>query len=264
MSASEDILKRMEGMDNSKPRRPVYDVPEIKFNGNNGTFSRSVYDKSTKTRNDEPLKAPLNFVILKKRRVLSSFSKTKASHFSTEHDGPNDVIGLFKNFNNYTELDKVGVAKVLREENPLLKTKEIAYVLYNKEICKLSIKGSSLSEYYDYQNKLRDEDARSFSVITTVKASEPQDGPKDKYYKLVFSKKENIEDEAALLKIETAMKTVSDKLSEIDAYNTTQFSSATKVPAATVEAVNKVPSTNQPLDTIEYPEEDINPEDIPF
>lgn len=174
--------------DSNNSRPPKYTVPLIRFDGNRGEFR-----KITKNDNGEnvevPISIPLEFVILKKRRLLSAFSPNK-SYFTNEHNSTSDQLMLFKVIEKTVSLDDIGYTDQLREKYQTLKTHEVIYVLYDGEVCKMEIKGGSLSNYYDYQKALQSEELHSFEVETVVGSEKVKNDQGFSYFRLTFDHKE--------------------------------------------------------------------------
>lgn len=227
----------------NRQSRPTFYVPVIKFNGKTGEFQKVEFGESKETK-ITPLPKELSFVILKKRQALGAFP----NYFSNQFTSPSEKIALFKKQNGKFSLAETATPKELREKYPILKTKNIAYILYEGSVCQLDIKGLSLSSYWDYQKSLRDENLHSFQVITSVH-SEKVENDNGVFYKMVFSTSEK---QPNLAEVEKHLTVVAQKLAAIDSYNAS-FNLKN-------EEIEKVPEDVEPSVQIyeEVKEEDIN------
>jgi len=181
-----DRLAGKSGENNSS-RPPKYECPLIRFDGNRGTF-RKVFKNKDGENEEVDIKTPVEFVILKKRRNLSSFS-TNQSYFSNEHNTSTEKIMLFKVVNKTVTLEDIGFTADLRQKYQTLKTHEVVYVLYDGEVCKMEIKGGSLGGYYDYQKSLTEEELHSFEVTTVVSSEKAKSEGGFGYFKMTFDHK---------------------------------------------------------------------------
>lgn len=167
---------------NSRP--PKYVVPLIRFDGNRGEF-RKISKNADGENVEEDLKSPIEFVILKKRRLLSAYSPNQ-SYFTNEHNSTADKLMLFKVISKTVSLETTGYTDELRAKYQTLKTHEVIYVLYENEVCKMEIKGGSLGGYYDYQKALQSEEKHSFEVVTVVGSEKVKNDQGFVYYKMTF------------------------------------------------------------------------------
>lgn len=227
---------------------PRYEVPMLRFNGNTGEFKKII---SVPKGDDieEAVTKPVELVVLRKKSSLSAF-KTKESWFSSEFTSPNDTIALFHQISGKTTFLKTAPVSQIREEFQLLKTQLNLYCLFNGEVVKLGVKGGSLANYFDYQNKLKEDDKHGFEVTTSIgsqKAKNEELGTT--YYKMTFDAKPlAVEGDV----IEAKVNEVNAALKRIDDY---QASRAASAPAQTRTQVDK-----------EFDEmgTQVSPDDIPF
>lgn len=239
---------------------PKYEVPAIRFNGNTGQFRRVGLDGE-----ETDLKTPVNIVVLKKRSSLSSFrGATKTlpaeSMFTSEYDSVHDEVALFQNLGGKTSFLMNAPVSAIREKHQLLKTSNILYVLFQKEVHKLEVKGGSLGAWFDYLNSLKDDGKHSFEVISSL-ASEKRKNESlgTTYYSITF---EALDKDVDLDVIEAKQQEVAEALAKIEAYsNSRRSASGTTFAAERAEAEEAFNGAGAGVD---YPDEEINPEDIPF
>lgn len=231
---------------------PKFDIPSVKFNGSTGEFRMD--DKGNVT----PLDKPLKVVVLKKRSTLNSFTD-ELSYFTNEFESPNSIISLYKRENERVSFVENESAKVLRAKYPNLKTRGQWYVLVEfggKQIlAKLTVKGKSLGNSFDFQDKMKATKQRSFEYVTSIDVVSGKKGA-IKFESMVFN------DEPMTLtfdQVRDALNIVRENTHNIDAHFTGKM--IADVPTGHVE------QKPQEEDVVadEIPEDDsINPEDIPF
>jgi hypothetical protein len=273
---NEEQRKRMADKSGASNQAPKYTVPFIQFDGRAGTFSKVSYKNNEKE--EMTLKSPVEFVILKKRRTLSSF---KPSYFSTEHNKTNDKIMLFKkmvsNGKSSISFEAVGYANELREQNPLLKTHEIVYVLHEGEVCKMEIKSGSIMDYYAFQKSYGDEELHGFEITTKV-SSISAENDSGSYKKMVFSFVPTLPEGVTFDEIESKMDEVTSNLAKVDAYTLSRIdeklggNSGGKSSGLTTEQASSIKEArdaeinarNKADEAFNNVGKDINPDDIPF
>lgn len=203
---------------NNNARPPKYVVPLIRFDGNRGEYRIIRKDKEGQNI-EEDLKTPFEFVILKKRRLLSAYAPTQ-SLFTNEHNSTNDRLMLFKVISHAgksnVSLETTGYTADLREKYQTLKTHEVVYVLFNGEVCKMEIKGGSLGGYYDYQKALQSEEKHSFEVTTLLKSEKVKNEQGFTFYKMTFDFRPEVSVEFDVL--EEKIDEVAKACEEADAY----------------------------------------------
>lgn len=182
----QERIKRMASLSGSdkQERMPKYDVPIIKFGGDVGAF-KLIRTNEDGTKSETPIESPVDFIILKKRRIISAISGD-GDYFSNEHNSVNDKIIVYKKFANTISKYAIGYAPALKEKNKDLKTVEVMYVLYDNEVCKFQVKGSGLSPYYDFQKSLSKESLHSFQVMTSVGFESAVNEKGKKFFKVNF------------------------------------------------------------------------------
>lgn len=213
----EEQVARMVGLSGgsmmSKPFK--YLVPLIRFNGNTGEF-RKISNDENGNKVETPITKPFKFVILKKRKLLSSFS-TNTSYFTNEYDTPNVKVCLFKNVAGVVSFEKIGFGPDLRAEFQALKTHEVIYLLHEGEVCKFEVKGGSLGNYYDYLTSLNNQDLHTFQVNTILDSIKTKNEAGFGYFAVTFTSEPT---EVALDLIESQMNEVSDNIAKVDAFFT--------------------------------------------
>lgn len=256
--------------DSNNARPPKYEVPLIRFDGNTGKFKKVTKNKDGENV-DEALTKPLEFVVLKKRRLLSSYSK-KLSYFTNEHNNTNDKLMLFK-FDGSVSLQDTGFTDELRAKYQTLKTHEVVYILMDGEVCKMEIKGGSLGGYYDYQKALKSEEKHSFEVLTIVDSAKAESEGGFDYFKMTFDFKPlNVDFDTLETKIDEVAKACEEsdnytkqKLNEKSRGSVGSVNGDTTVNGLSPEQVEKIQSARQAeKDYQNYGKGDSEDSDIPF
>lgn len=250
----EERRKRLLGLsgENNGSKFEKYEVPLIRFNGNTGEFRKSTKDSEEKI----PVEKPLSVVILRKRKSLSSF-KTNESMFSSQFSSPTDVVSLFSIHKGKVTHEMDDVPKVLREKYPLLKTTEIAYVLFNGEVHEIGFKGSSLANYYDYQTKLREEGKHCFETATVLNTQKAENDSGMSYYKITF---EPAELDVDLDLLESKMVEVDTAIDKMVKQHGDSLLRAAQASGQSTKGFGELEQYRVGVDV----GEDINPDDIPF
>jgi hypothetical protein len=254
-------------------RRPNYTVSQVTFNGDEGRFYYRAKDavkgedgKFPKTAITEKGQ-PLSVVYLKIRRVLSHFKKGGDGYTTNEHTSKKDRVILYGK-------NEVGIAEELREKYPELRTQQIVYCYLplKKEIVRLTLKGSSLGsdetakgilKFYDYFRVFND-DEHSYEFATRLTPVAEQ-GPKGTYYAIGFTKGDKL-NETNLETVKGMIDEVHDRTKAVDTYLQAKMEEARPTLYAPAQQTKVLPQVgpDDGLDTIEYPDDDINPNDIPF
>lgn len=235
-----------------------------------GGFFRIAFTSSQK-KGEKPEEIKLGdkvkVVFLKIRRTLQERNAEKVVRWTSEHNTADDYVEL-RSANSQDVIS--GSAKSLREQYPNLKTIQIVYGLLledgkgPKEV-KIRIKGASLGSevkaegvmtFYEYLSsfdKSKDEHVRNY--VTELSAIK-EEGKKT-YFCIKFTRGEKLSAETQKVADESLVKFY-NVLSEQDS----------KVKAKKeIDVEPKVTSQENPnadLPVVEYPEDEINPEDIPF
>lgn len=255
-----------------------FSVSEISLNGDKGIFYYR--DKETKKGDDgkfakEEIGKELSVVFLKIRRVLSVYKKTGGLR-TNEHNHKGDFVVL------YGANDK-GTAAEIRERHQELRTQQMVYAFYppKKEVVRIVIKGASLGsendskdvvKFYDYLKTFGGDDHMHeyFTKLLTV----GEDGPKGVYYAASFSRGVKLTEEQQS-KVNAQIKEIHLAIQEMDENfkKRTIGGSGEIITAGADEDDEEMPTIQSegPLEkhfqqdgSVEYPEEEINPEDIPF
>jgi len=252
-------LKRMASMsgDSGLGKPPKYVVPLIRFNGNRGEYRKISYDADG-NKVETPLTNPVQFVILKKRRLLSHYSPN-GSYFTNEYDSPNQQVSLFKNVAGTVTHEATGIATDLREQFQQLRTHEVIYLLHEGQVCKMEVKGGSLGNYYDYQKSLQDEDLHGFQVLTSVSSESAKSEGGMSYYKITFQK---LVLTTSLDEVEAHMTEVSSNLKKLDDYFAAKSRSNSPANVAHLDKV--MDDMTAPTEKTIQLDEEPNPDDIPF
>lgn len=261
---NEETRKRLANKsgDNNSQKAPKYTVPLIRFNGNTGAF-RKVSKNEDNEDVETNIVAPVEFVILKKRRTLSSFSANQ-SFFTNEHNTSAEKVMLFKVIDKTVTFEDIGFAADIREKYQALRTHEVVYVLFNGEICKMEIKGGSLSGYYEYQKKLSEEELHSFEVTTVINSEKTKSDAGFGYYKMTFDFKRD--DSLDFDLIEKSIDEVSKACQDSDAYTKQKIAekSGNKTGGNAGNLSIENDKADKVFDSIGKDADDINASDIPF
>jgi hypothetical protein len=280
-------ITNMTGVQN---RRPEYKLNEVTFNGQTGVFvKRCLLEDKIKSDDGKEiyktvdLGKELEVVFLKHRRKLAQFIKNKPSLNTNEHNHKDDMVMLF----GVDTKPIKGIASDLRETYPGLKTNQIVYCFVPslKEIVRLTIKGSSLGSenkpegvlsYYSYLNSFGDSE-HNWQYKTLLKPS-AETSSLGAYYAIQFVRGEKLADEQ-IEKVAKMIEEVHNKVVAIDAYYQQRLPSKEDTQVVNEkerviqygEDVKKWEKDHEGqgnkqniVDGVEYPEEEINPEDIPF
>lgn len=237
-------------------KAPEYKLNEIRLNGNEGKFylKRVLEGKGEDGKYKKTLidASDLQVVFLKHRRVLSQFRKNEPTLQTNEHNHKDDYVMLFG-------ANEKGKASELRQKYQGLRTQQIVYAFVPSlnQIAKIVIKGSSLGSdakekdvmgYYEYLGSFS-KDEHSWQYYTSLKPIK-ESGQMGSYYAIQFSRGSKLHDER-LDKVASMIEEVHGHIVEMDNYYNQKTAQ---------QITNEV----QVVDTIDYPEEEINSEDIPF
>jgi len=195
---------------------PKFQVPLIKLHATKGKFLFKDFAKGT----EEEIKSPFNIVILKQKKVLSMFSKKK-SMWTSEYDGNNDVVSLFQKVDGTITHVESGKAPDLREKYPLLKSIEVAYALFDGDIVRVELKGTSLKGYYAILKEFRSEGKHTFAYDLALSLSDEVEGDMSSYYMVEYKIGSEVKD---LDVVEEKMDYVVEQLKNVDTYYKTKSS----------------------------------------
>jgi len=155
-------------------RRFKFSVPILKFNGNTGKFSLLVPDDSGNWVSEDIGKSAIKLVVLKVRRVLSSYEKLPDGSglrvFTNEHNNYQDSLTVFemKKGDAKPRMLDSGQTKEIREHFPKLRLRQNLYCLYDGKVVKLTARGKSLSSLFDYYAEFKGEDEHIYQFDTKV------------------------------------------------------------------------------------------------
>lgn len=259
--------KELAAMSNADAygKPPRYVLNEVSLNGDTGKFRKRVYvgHKGEGKPEEVDLGTDIQVVFLKIRRKLVERSrKGEIVRQTNEHNHKDNVVSLWP--------EKIsGKAGDLRTRFEGLRTVQYVYCLLltgsgtkEPELVKLQVKGSSLGSdakaedvmsFYDYISSFKD-DTHFFQFKTVLKSIEEK-GAKT-YHCIAFERGDAVSEER-METVASTMKEVHDKLAQQDEFVAKRIDSTRSAP---VEAL----PDEQATDAIKYPDEEINPEDIPF
>ena len=258
---NEEVLK-MTGQNNSQAA-PTMVLNEISINGNDGTiqYKNQVDRQEGEKPEVTELGKSINVVLLKERRKMQFFdSKLERYAQTIEHNTKFETVQAFvPNGDTYNVL--TGDGDSLYEQDNRFRTVQVVYALYgeNKEVVRIHIKGLSLKSdekatgYYDYKQSLGDKPM--YSVVTKIASAgrETKSGVK---YGMDFTEATEVKDTAYAIE---KLKEVHAYTEKLDAHN------RSKLPQTKEESKEYTQGTPLPKEkVIEYPTEEINPDDIPF
>lgn len=241
-----------------KPKALILD--EIKINGKAGHFSKVLFTKEKKKDEKtevQDLGKQIKVVFLKIRRKLSEpYNPKKESRITSEHNGVNDMVMMFG------PDSKKGVASDLRKEFDGLKTIQIVYCidLATGNTVRLAVRGASLgsdnkakdtTSFYDYLTSFKKSEDEHFYEYETVLTAITESGQLGAYYCMDFKRGDRLSDEM-MESVAVQMEKVHKNIEENDNFYSTK----------NVVDIKKAVQNDE--DTIPYPTEDINEEDIPF
>lgn len=260
---SREDLSKMSGETSFKrPRLIVLD--EISLNGTQGKFFLTRFtqqkDATEKYAKEEIGSGPLSLVFMKVRRKLTEFDGDGLVRSTNEHTSPSDTVSLFAPGMGVEK----GTAKALREKYKDMRTTQIVYAYdpVKKVSYKVNIKGMSLGSqdqpkgelsFYEYLSSFT-EDEHFYEYITNLVVAQRPGKMGSPLFALHFVKGEALSDDV-YAEVAEELKRIHNNITAVDAY----YNEST--PSSTVTVTN---NKEMNLDEIEYPEDDLNPEDIPF
>ncbi len=277
---SNPTLAEMSGETNRAPRLTLN---EIGINGKTGNFVyrdmlgglKEVPGKPDKKAYDEKdLGSEIDVVFLKIRRRLKQFRKGMKNLQTNEHDHKKDFVTLYGLETGVIQ----GTGEELRELHDGLRTTQVIYGLYKGELVRIIIKGASLgsenkkkdtADFYSYISSFKNDGREDhfYEYFTTLKGIE-ESGDLGSYYCATYIQGEKLSDEQ-MTKVADQMLIAFNYSKEVD-----EFFEKDKMrnPNGTEKVNNNLPVSGggEPAspkigDTgIDYPEEEINEEDIPF
>lgn len=258
-------------------KAPTLSLNQIALNGKTGTFTKKLMaeDKGEDGKfQKQDLGKEIEVVFLKHRRRLFKYNATTRSLETNEHNSKSDRVILYGP-------NEKGTAEELRLKYPELRTQQIVYAILvsTGEVVRILVKGASLSsertekgvmKYYEYLSSFGDE--HSYQYKTILKPVE-ETGPMGGYYCISFTRGDKLT-EQQLEKVATAIKETHASIVKMDEYYRNknaveaaqELDAARGMPAGQGDADKRMDAivNNTDVDTIEYPDEEINLEDIPF
>lgn len=250
-----DIAK-MTGQ-NSGEKVTAYKLNEVRMSGDDGSFSFRclLSEKKDGKYVSQPLGKTVDGVILKMRWRLAKYNEPPAqSYMTSEYD--------FKTTDTVIEFStkKKGTAAQIKEELGLGSQRVLyVYVPAQKEIVRVIVKPSALSSennpgkefgLFDYVQSFTDENIGVHEFVTqfgSVHRPDKNGNKRKDYFAMTFTRGRAL--------TETEKEKVIGLIREVH-----EKTGAT----AFAEAYNGEPETNNEAPGIEYPKDDIHPEDIPF
>lgn len=250
---------------NAMPAFNNYD--ELKMNGQSGTFVLTRYSQEKGADGYEAANVaePVRIVFLKPRRKFLEFADKQLVAASHEYNSRKQSITLSDGTVHADE-------KALKAARPNGKVVVVQYGLYKfadaTGVVKLPVSGMSLySEddeplrFYNYMQAFN-KDEHAFEYITEVTTT-PLQGDKGVYYAMAFKKADHLDDNM-LGFVEAQATKLLTELAEEDARNAKRLPTVGKKATASDASTDKAFNDLTAPSGIEYPEEDINPDDIPF
>lgn len=251
---SNEELSKLAGEEHYM-RVPRINYPTVRMNGNKGVFFKNVPPTERDGKyTKEDLGGLFRGVILRVRRRLSDFS---GGYQTNEHDSSKQNVVLFQKGKKVDSGDYV----YMREKYQKLKTEQVLYVLFGKDVYKLIVAGASLMRgdskpatsipFYEYLGSFdKSKDEHVFQYYTDFNPVE-ETGKLGTYYAISFVRGDKLND--------AEMEIVADKLKQL----ATQIqSNDTSVHEDRKESIEQ-PDAEEELPTIQV-EEGITVEDIPF
>ena len=259
-------LSEMSG-ENDGGTAPKLSINQIRFNGKRGLYIYEdvkgglIETDGKKSYDKKSIGNQIEVVFLKIRRRLYQFRKDKKALTTTEHNHTGARVTLFGG-----EKIENGIASELREKYPQLRTQQIIYALYEGELVRLIVKGASLGsktkpkdvdDFYSYISKFQGKNDEHFYEYKTILTVGEEKGELGEYFVMHFAKGEKLL-EGSMEAVETGMKIAFDHCKESDDYY------LSKMPKELEKIAEKQQAKKEEMETVEYPEEEIDPEDIPF
>lgn len=234
-------------------------LKSLKLNGDSGKFMLTHLDEEKGDNGryrKEEIDGPVEVVFLKVRRRLIEASRDGLIRSTSEHNTVNDICVLFNQKDNTTEKMP---ARDLREKYENLRTEQIIYCRYRGEVVRLSVKGASLgstnkskatTDFYAYLSGFQGDD--HFYEVRT-KLVPVQEGETRTYWCINFKRGDRLDTEQQATVYEDIAR-VHASCSNFDKY----------YDVSTVQQVRKDIDEEKQKPEGEYPDEELNPEDIPF
>jgi hypothetical protein len=275
----------MSGESTYRAPRPL-ELNEVSLNGDaeiveeaNGTYTkkggyfrkRLLVSRANRDQKPEEINLgnTVDVVFLKiRRRLIERGQNGEILRSTNEHDNRGSVVNLYDPFTKQTIRNN---AQALREQYSNLRTVQVVYALLcgpnEPELVRVNIKGSSLGSdnkdpnvktFYDYMGSF-EKGEHMFDFVTKL-TPVLEKGAKS-YYTVNFERGEKL-DEKQLAYALQRLEEVYEKCVELDAAAAAKAEVAKDVSEVVVDPDAAL--DNALGGGIEYPKEDINPDDIPF
>jgi hypothetical protein len=258
----EDVEK-MSGGDLYKRAPKNLLVNEVKLNGEKGEFL--LLDLVNKVKGEKTVQTSLggqvNVIFLKHRRRLNGWNNDQERYWtSTEHNAKTDICYLFG-------ADEKGISGDLRNKHEkIVETQHLAYAFLlrkdlPRELVRVVIRGASLgskstekgvTKLYDYLASFA-KNEHSYEYVTEMFAVKEK-GKMKEYFVTDFKRGAKMPDDKMPVVLEE-IKRIYEVAQEQDEYYQKAESIKEDLPTIDMDVQ---------AEGIEYPEEKINPEDIPF
>lgn len=271
-------MAHMSGEENFN-QSPKLPLNVIRFNGKKGRFSliKLLEPKQKTDKGDrhveEDLGERVSVVFLKVRRKLVE-KRTKKPEAgdpkimsTNEHNSKEESVLLYK--------DKgvdFGNTDVLKPKYPALRTQQVVYAIWNGQVVRVNFKGAALGsnakgkdvhDFYSYISSFeknpeaRDKIKDHFYDFATNLLSIEEVGELGEYYTVTFGRGESLNEED-MNAVKIAMQDVFQYTQSLDAFYKSKIELLKS--GAKIEVAQEI---KVGVDT-GYPDEDIDPEDIPF
>lgn len=214
--------------------------------------------------------APLDVVFLKIRRIMVEY-RPDGSLQTNEHNAKADTVSLFGDDGGV----QIGTGYELWEKNQRLKTHQVVYAYVPKlqRIIRLIVKGISLggsqkidgvTSFYEYLGNFSNEKLHAHEHFTRLVPFETA-SKAGKIWGINFQRGSKLDDEK-IAKVEGMVVDVHKFCTESDAYYAASHEKKGYKkgnPVSDAEAPQSAPR-GEGIDTIEYPEDEVDTADIPF
>jgi hypothetical protein len=237
-----------------------------------GGYFRKRILTGNRNRNEKPAELDLGksikIVFLRKRRKLVERGGTdgKILRATNEHNHPKEAVTLFDTLSGKSE---DGIAGDLRTKYGGLRTVELIYALLitddaEPELVRIPVKGSSLgsdakadttTDLYKYMSSFSPDEHmwEYYTILTPV-----FEQGKMSYFAIDFKRGDRVEGDVLGSAVAPWLRVVRDNVAAVDRSRQEKIAAAVTAPETTIEAeVQEEPAAK-------YPEDDINPDDIPF
>lgn len=250
---------------------------DISIQSKSGQFIRTFLsrDKENGQYPQEPIGETVDIVFLKIRRKLVEYDNLSNTtiRYTAEHNHKSEIVTLFG------EDKQRETADVLKGRFPNLKTVQVIYALLvsksgKTDLVRLNVRGSSLGsfdeegegpmKFYRYLSSFQS-DEHVWEYMTRLVAvsetfNDPQEGEKQ-YFSIGFEPVKKLTDKQ-LETVVTNMREVHERITEYDAQFASQKTGL--LDDAKREDLNAENVAESRKDVVDYPEEDIDVDQIPF